>query len=128
MTSKSDVFRMHRASEIEVKQPTYPQPVARKGRRSRLSKPIYWEGRQWAVTRYGIERLDGTYPIDKNQVFKAGLTPGAPMHGLVAHMAQKQGVDVADFACALEYAMNIWREGTRARKARAAKQPAPEVN
>ena len=22
-----------------------------------LSQPIYWQGRQWAVTHYGIERL-----------------------------------------------------------------------
>jgi hypothetical protein len=25
--------------------------------------PIWWRGRQWAVTEYGIEALDGTYAI-----------------------------------------------------------------
>jgi hypothetical protein len=30
-----------------------------------LSSPIYWQGRQWAVTAFGIECRDGTYVIHK---------------------------------------------------------------
>jgi hypothetical protein len=28
-----------------------------------LNQPVYWRGRQWAVTDYGIEALSGLYHI-----------------------------------------------------------------
>jgi hypothetical protein len=28
-----------------------------------LTEPIYWHGRQWAVTAYGVEALNGCYRI-----------------------------------------------------------------
>ncbi len=28
-----------------------------------LTKLVYWQGRQWAVTAYGVEALDGRYHI-----------------------------------------------------------------
>ncbi len=28
-----------------------------------LAEPVYWQGRQWAVTAYGIEALSGRYHI-----------------------------------------------------------------
>jgi hypothetical protein len=28
-----------------------------------LAQPIYWQGRQWAVTAYGVEAMSGRYHI-----------------------------------------------------------------
>ena len=28
-----------------------------------LAEPVYWRGRQWAVTAYGVEALGGRYHI-----------------------------------------------------------------
>ena len=53
---------------------------------------IWWRGRQWAVTAYGIEALDGRYPIDARRlVEKQG-------HSWPEHMADKDWVDVDEFA------------------------------
>jgi len=30
---------------------------------------ILWQGSQWAVTAYGLEKRDGTYPVDRNNFF-----------------------------------------------------------
>jgi hypothetical protein len=35
-----------------------------------LSQPIYWQGRQWAVTPFGIECRDGTYAIEKERIWE----------------------------------------------------------
>jgi len=46
---------------------------------------IWWRGRQWAVTAYGIECLDGTYVIERNRLLE---TPEYPWP---CHMAEKSG-------------------------------------
>ncbi|SFF04836.1 hypothetical protein SAMN02799627_05114 [Methylobacterium sp. 13MFTsu3.1M2] len=33
-----------------------------------LTEPVRWEGRQWAVTGYGIEALDGMYHIPFSEI------------------------------------------------------------
>src|SRR3954453_17106438 len=35
-----------------------------------LGKPIYWQGRQWAVTPHGVERRDGTYSIAADRLWE----------------------------------------------------------
>lgn len=35
-----------------------------------LSRPIFWTGLQWAVTSYGVEKLDGTYPIEAKRLWE----------------------------------------------------------
>jgi hypothetical protein len=35
-----------------------------------LSTPIYWQGRQWAVTPFGIERRDGCYTIGQHRLWE----------------------------------------------------------
>jgi hypothetical protein len=49
---------------------------------------VWWHGRQWAVTEYGIERLDGTYVIDAKR-----LTENIETYGWPGHMRGKDWVD-----------------------------------
>jgi hypothetical protein len=55
--------------------------------------PIWWRGRQWAVTDYGIECLDGTYVIEANRLHH----PGSPTnHNWPEQLCDKDWVDVDD--------------------------------
>ncbi|WP_051334783.1 hypothetical protein [Bradyrhizobium sp. Ai1a-2] len=65
-------------------------------RGQRLS-PIIWQGRQWAVTKHGIECRDGTYAIAKSRLWE----------GWERHMAEKEWVDQADLAEALRIARQV---------------------
>ena len=69
-----------------------------------LSEPVYWRGRQWAATAYGVEALDGSYTIEGERLWEDDFQPWTVGHeglGWVAHMAEKVWVDVADFRNAL---------------------------
>jgi hypothetical protein len=84
--------------------PSYEAGNEVKNRHGELSSPIYWQGRQWAVTEYGVEARDGTYPIEKERLWKE-----EKVHGWVRHMAEKGWVDLPDFAEALRIARRRWR-------------------
>src|ERR1700709_1108815 len=56
---------------------------------------IWWRGRQWAVTEYGLEALDGTYPIAKSK-----LTEGLEFWGWPEQVTSKDWVDAEDFMTA----------------------------
>jgi hypothetical protein len=71
----------------------------RSRRGEELSKPIHWQGRQWAVTAYGIECLDGNYPIEADRLWEEDDS-----YSWVQHMAGKEWVDLPDFAEALRIA------------------------
>jgi hypothetical protein len=80
---------------------------------------IWWSGRQWAVTAYGIERLDGTYVIDKGRLFENIDDYGWPMH-----MGEKVWVDNDDFVTSWLVAMALHgKRGEQARKAIARAHP-----
>ena len=64
-----------------------------------LTQPIYWQGRQWAVTPAGIECRDGTYFIARDRLWEK-----EQQYGWVRHMAGKTWVDLEDFAEALRIA------------------------
>jgi hypothetical protein len=64
-----------------------------------LDKTI-WLGRQWAVTEYGIEQRDGTYAIEADRLDE---------NDWFDHMAQKEWVNLSDFAAALYIARYIHR-------------------
>ena len=55
---------------------------------------VWWRGRQWAVTAYGIERLDGTYTTEASRLSEKPDYPW-PMH-----MATKTWVDIDEFTTA----------------------------
>ena len=60
---------------------------------------IWWRGKQWAVTAYGIECLDGCYFIEKTR-FLEGLTEKPHPYPWPLHMAEKNWVDVDEFTTA----------------------------
>jgi hypothetical protein len=67
--------------------------------------PIFWQGREWAVTAYGIERRDGSYPIEASRLCEghegaAVAADGTPVpYTWIGHIGEK-GWDLADFATA----------------------------
>jgi hypothetical protein len=63
---------------------------------------IWWRGRQWAVTEYGIEALDGTYSFEAKR-----LTEDIEDWGWPAHMAEKDWVDTEELATAWLVALAI---------------------
>ena len=67
--------------------------------------PVYWYGRQWAVTEYGIECMYYDYAIEKDR-----LWADEKSYGLVRHMFAKCWIDPCDFAEALRIARHIHRE------------------
>lgn len=73
--------------------------------------PILWCGANWAVTRYGLEARDGTYAIEASRLWEGessvdtgGLLPGTSW---VEHMAEKNWVDLFEFAEALRIARKL---------------------
>lgn len=66
-----------------------------------LTEPIYWIGKQWAVTEYGVECRDGTYFIEK-----ARLWEDEESYGWKKHVGEKEWVIYSDFASALDWARN----------------------
>lgn len=89
---------------------------------------ILWQGRQWAVTSYGLEARDGRYPINARNLSE--LAPGE--HGLIRHMASKAWVDLPDFVAALAVARMFHagrdRESAAIFKAFATKHDVPGFN
>jgi hypothetical protein len=68
-------------------------------RGGRLTRPIYWQGQQWAVTGYGVESRDGRYTVSRLNLWDDEFR-----HSWLRHMAEKNWVDLADFAEALRIA------------------------
>lgn len=68
-----------------------------------LAEPVYWTGREWAVTSFGIEARSGQYPIAKNCLWEEEDT-----YGWVRHMDEKGWVDMPDFVEALRLARKRW--------------------
>jgi hypothetical protein len=65
-----------------------------------LARPIYWKGRQWAVTPRGVEARDGTYLIHAERLWDEG--EGG--HSWEDQMDEKEWVDMEDFRAALSEA------------------------
>lgn len=59
--------------------------------------PVLWQGRQWAVTTYGLEARDGTYAIEADRL----------REGWVDHMREKVWVDVPDFITGFLCALSL---------------------
>lgn len=67
---------------------------------------IWWQGRQWAVTSYGIEARNGKYVIEKSR-----LAEEIETWGWLQHMNDKDWVDIDDFATAWLVAMTLHGRG-----------------
>jgi hypothetical protein len=71
---------------------------------------IWWQGKQWAVTRYGIEARDGRYCIGADRLAETWSDrPGIP--GLLRHMVEKNWVDIPDFCTAFTVALVLHGHG-----------------
>lgn len=85
----------------DIAPPAYRATNRVRVRGEKLSR-IIWNGRQWAVTKSGIEARDGTYFIDKRRLWENEAT-----FGWVRHMSEKDWVDQPDFAEALRIARDV---------------------
>lgn len=70
--------------------------------------PIKVKGRQWAVTSYGVECLDGTYAICRSRLFEEH--PGWTWEW---HIAGKNWSDASDFATIIAKARMRYPAGTQ---------------
>jgi hypothetical protein len=68
---------------------------------------VIWQGRQWAVTTFGIESRDGLYAIRARRLTE-GLREDDP-HCWIDLMAGKEWVDLPDFATAFLIACSVHR-------------------
>lgn len=92
--------------------PTDETPIAEfisEGRCRTLSEtisiPIYWLGRSWAVTSYGVEKFNGTYYLTWESLHR----------DWVAHLLDKGGEDILDFQAALIFARKKLQDATAAK-------------
>lgn len=73
---------------------------------------VWWQGRQWAVTSYGLECRDGRYAIEAKRLGDEWSDrPGVP--SWPRHMLGKAWVDVADFVTAFVVALALHGKGRR---------------
>ncbi|KQU19042.1 hypothetical protein ASG63_07795 [Methylobacterium sp. Leaf94] len=69
-----------------------------------LTEPVHWRGRQWAVTGYGIEALDGMYHVSAAEIWSG---PDGTLPWLEA-LHRRYGTDREDLDAALKVARTIW--------------------
>ena len=68
-----------------------------------LTDPVHWQGRQWAVTGYGIEALDGMYHVPFSDIPDAEA--GRPEW--LDDLWRRYGTDRDDLAAALRVARTV---------------------
>ncbi len=68
-----------------------------------LTEPVHWQGRQWAVTGYGIEALDGRYHVPFSDIPEAG--DGRPPW--LDDLCRRYGTDGNELAAALRVARTV---------------------
>ncbi|UHC17113.1 hypothetical protein LRS73_04140 [Methylobacterium currus] len=68
-----------------------------------LGEPVHWQGRQWAVTAYGIEALDGMYHVPFSEIPGADDGPAPWLEAL----RRRYGTDRDDLDAALKVARGI---------------------
>ncbi|MGU3664021.1 hypothetical protein ACLBX9_07530 [Methylobacterium sp. A49B] len=72
-----------------------------------LTEPVHWQGRQWAVTGYGIEALDGMYHVPFSEIPDAEAGRPEWLDGLWG----RYGTDRNDLDAALRVARSVQGEG-----------------
>ncbi|MER2265309.1 hypothetical protein [Methylobacterium oxalidis] len=72
--------------------------------RHELTEPVHWQGRQWAVTGYGIEALNGMYHVAAEQIWPEsnGTLPWLDA------LCRRYGTDRDDLNAALKVARSTW--------------------
>lgn len=74
-----------------------------------LTEPVYWQGRQWAVTAYGVEALDGRY-----QIARSDLDDEPARKRLLDQMRDHYWVHLDDLRAALEVSASALQPTARA--------------
>ncbi|GJE12215.1 MULTISPECIES: hypothetical protein [Methylobacterium] len=74
-----------------------------------LTEPVHWQGRQWAVTGYGIEALGGRYHIPFADLPDTGTARPDWLDALF----RRYGTDGDDLSEALKVARTV-RSGAKA--------------
>jgi hypothetical protein len=69
-----------------------------------LTEPVHWQGRQWAVTAYGIEALDGMYHVAAAEIWPG---PDGTLPWFDA-LRRRYGTDHDDLEAALTVARSLW--------------------
>lgn len=103
MATKSELKLLNERARHTTEPPAYESTDEVRVTGEALAEPIYWKGRQWAVTGHGIEARDGKYHIAGSRAWEE--TSG---HGWIEHMEEKDWVDLPDFAEALRLARARW--------------------
>jgi hypothetical protein len=103
MVSDSELQNLNARALQTSEEPAYTSTDVIPVKRRVFSKPIYWTGRQWAVTKFGIEARNGDYKIPRNRVWEENSG-----QGWIEHMAEKGWVDIHDFTEALRLARSRW--------------------
>lgn len=104
--------------EVEYDRPIVMEAAPVRCRGEALDK-VWWQGRQWAVTEFGIEARDGTYTI------KADRLAENFGHAWPAHVCEKMWVDQEDFCTAWLVAIAMHGSVLPPKQVRAAIQAAP---
>jgi hypothetical protein len=78
-----------------------------------LSMPIYWQGRQWTVTSFGVECRDGLYNFGNHRLWEDEFSSWG---GWITHMSEKEWVDLPDFAEALRIARRLEEQARGGRR------------
>lgn len=74
-----------------------------------LTLPIRWVGRQWAVTGYGLERIEGhRYEIPARRLGETREHPDGLFCGWHVHLAHKADINLEDFIAAYRAAARRW--------------------
>ena len=107
MATKSEMKSLNERALQTTEPPAYSSTEVVPMTGEALAEPIYWTGRQWAVTTHGIEARDGKYQIAGSRAWEE--TSG---HGWIEHMEEKDWVDIHDFAEALRLARARWPKKT----------------
>ena len=69
-----------------------------------------WQGRQWAVTEYGIEARDGIYHLPAERLSETRQYQDHELPDWPLHMAEKTWVDIHDFCTAFLVALACYPE------------------
>ena len=103
MVTKSEIKSLNERALQTSEPPAYDSTDEVRVTGEALAEPVYWTGRQWTVTGHGIEARDGKYNIAGSRAWEE-----ASGHGWIEHMAEKDWVDIQDFAEALRLARGRW--------------------
>jgi hypothetical protein len=75
--------------------------------RSEELDEVWWQGRQWAVTRFGLECRDGTYTIAANRLYECYYSNGEISWSWPHQIAGKGWEDIHGFCTAYAVALAL---------------------